>query len=190
MYDGSRTSPSAPRTRGKHREHGESLSAGGLHVVRCRPAARRFQVVPVRTHHPAFYLAAAPGVRAGAHQGCGARHLTPSPRRCATSCTSPTASPTVSNATKRCWPRSTTTARYQVIHCLFPKKVTDAVLDALSDHTKAGTVTGFDPKRPCRKRQRARSLRTYSMHNDWCYTVELYLMSRGFNRMRGGGRAA
>jgi hypothetical protein len=40
-----------------------------LHLVRCRPAARRLQAVRIRQGDPAVHRAAATGLRAGAHQG-------------------------------------------------------------------------------------------------------------------------
>lgn len=44
----------------------------------------------------------------------------------------------------------------------------------------------LDPVRPSRKKQQARSPVLCSRQDDWCSTAELYLVSRGFNRVRGG----
>lgn len=46
-------------------------------------------------------------------------------------------------------------------------------------------MTAIDPKRPCRKRQRARSLGICSMHDDRCYVAELYLILYIFQCFRG-----
>lgn len=44
-------------------------------------------------------------------------------------------------------------------------------------------MADIDPKRPCRKRQRARSLGICSMHDDRCYVADLYLIFIYFNAL-------
>ena len=53
----------------------EPSSTVVLHLVCRRSAARRLQAVRLRQGHPAFHRPSAPGLRAGAHQGHGARRV-------------------------------------------------------------------------------------------------------------------
>jgi len=51
--------------------------------------------------------------------------------------------------------------------------------------TCGGWLAGIDMKRPCRKRQRARSSVLCSMQDDWFYAADLCLSFRYFRSLRG-----